>query len=41
MVLISFMEALCIKRVMIMKPQSTPNRKQEGSLGHEWVSVSC
>lgn len=40
-VLISFMEALCIKRVMIMKPRSTLNSKQENSLGHEWVSVLC
>lgn len=40
-VLISFMEALCIKRMMIMKPRSTLNSKQENSLGHEWVSVLC
>lgn len=39
--LISFMEALSIKRVMIMKPQSTLNSKQENSLGQEWVSGSC
>lgn len=40
-VLISFMEALCIKRVMIMKPQSTLNSKQGNSLGRERVSVLC
>ena len=40
-VLISFMETLCIKRVMIMKPPSTSNSKPEDSLGHEWVSVLC
>lgn len=33
-----FMEAFCIKRAMIMKPQSTPSIRQENSLGHEWVS---
>lgn len=35
------MEALRIKRVMIMKPESTLNSKQENSLGHEWVFDWC
>lgn len=34
-VLISFMKAFYIKRVTIMKPQSTLNSEREDSLGRE------